>query len=293
VDVVGRHAYSVFAAVPTTGSFPVAGFGYRYAGLRRPLLDLGASQDYAPSASCRAESRRRSSATCSGARATRRSRPPFVRPRVRSGASFSVGTGVERRDFATDPGRFLVQLDTAYQRAYTFPRLFVGATYSNVQRAALSISQEDGVALAVTVRERWRSDYTRGTRSTSVAGTAAAFKSLDLPGFAHHVLALRAAGGLADRRAGTSFEVGGTSGTVVDLFPGYTVGEGRRTFGVRGLPVGEHLRHPRRDGDARVPRAAAARVARHRAAAVLPRPVVAHAVRRLGDRGVRGAIRCT
>ena len=107
---------------------------------------------------------------------------------------------------------------------------------SNVQRAALSISQEDGVALGVTVRERWRSDYTRGTRSTSVVGTGAAFKSLDLPGFAHHVLALRAAGGLADRRAGTALEVGGTSGTVVDLFPGYTVGEGRRTFGVRGFP---------------------------------------------------------
>ena len=105
-----------------------------------------------------------------------------------------------------------------------------------MQRAALSISQEDGVALAVTVRERWRSDYTRGTRSTSLVGTGAAFKSLDLPGFAHHVLALRAAGGLADRRAGTSLEVGGISGTVVDLFPGYTVGEGRRTFGVRGFP---------------------------------------------------------
>ena len=87
------------------------------------------------------------------------------------------------------------------------------------------------------MRERWRTDRARGTRSTSAVGTAAAFKSLDLPGFAHHVVALRAAGGLADRRAGTALEVGGTSGTVVDLFPGYTVGEGRRTFGVRGFPA--------------------------------------------------------
>jgi len=40
-----------------------------------------------------------------------------------------------------------------------------------------------------------------------------------------------------DRRSGTSLEVGGTSGTTVDVFPGYTVGEGRRTFGVRGFPA--------------------------------------------------------
>jgi hypothetical protein len=49
------------------------------------------------------------------------------------------------------------------------------------------------------------------------------------------VLALRLAGGLADRRTGTALEVGGTSGTVVEYIPGYTLGEGRRTFGVRGF----------------------------------------------------------
>jgi hypothetical protein len=159
----------------------------------------------------------------------------FVRPRVRTSATLSVGTGVERRDFDTDPAQYVAQLDTVYRRPYTFPRLFVAATFANVQRPALSISQEDGVSLAVTVRERWRTDRARGTRSTSTVGTAALFKSLDLPGFAHHVVALRVAGGLADRRAGTSLEVGGTSGTVVDILPGYTVGEGRRTFGVRGF----------------------------------------------------------
>ena len=237
IDVVGRHAYSVFAAVPTTGNFPVAGFGYRYAGLRRPLLDLGASQDY----DSQGDLLRTGTSLVVGT-LLKRTRDAslsatFVRPRVRSGASVSLGAGVERRDFMTDPDQLLTQLDTAYQRTYTFPRLFLGTTYSNVQRAALSISQEDGVALALTVRERWRADFTHGTRSTSAVGTAAAFKSLDLPGFAHHVLALRLAGGLADRRAGTALEVGGTSGTVVNLLPGYTVGEGRRTFGVRGFPA--------------------------------------------------------
>ena len=236
-DVVGRHAYSAFVAIPSTGSYPTGGFGYRYAGLRRPLLDLGASQDFDEQGDLLRDGtddvvgallKRTRDASLSAT---------FVRPRVRSSASVSAGVGVERRDFLTDPGEYLPQLDTSFQRPYTFPRLFVGAAFSNVQRPALSISPEDGVSLAVTVRERWRTDRARGTRSTSAVGTAAAFKSLDLPGFAHHVVALRAAGGLADRRAGTALEVGGTSGTVVDLFPGYTVGEGRRTFGVRGFPA--------------------------------------------------------
>jgi len=234
-DVVGRHAYSAFVAIPTTGSFPIGGFGYRYSGLRRPLIDVGASQDFDSEGELSSSGTGQSLGTLLERTRDASVAATFVRPRVRSGASFTVGAGVERRDFLTDPGELLARLDTVYQRAYTFPRVFVGATYSNVQRAALSISQEDGVSLAVTVRERWRSDVTRGTFSSSVVGTAATFKSLDLPGFAHHVLALRLAGGLADRRAGTALEVGGTSGTVVDLLPGYTVGEGRRTFGVRGF----------------------------------------------------------
>jgi hypothetical protein len=94
------------------------------------------------------------------------------------------------------------------------------------------------VALAATFRERVRSDAPSTTASASIVGTVSGYKSLDLPGFAHHVLALRLAGGVADSRAGTSLEVGGTSGSTMEIVPGYTVGEGRRTFGVRGFPSG-------------------------------------------------------
>ena len=234
-DVVGRHRYSAYLAIPTTGSHPVAGIGYRYAGLRRPLLDLGASQDVDDVGNLTSGTPAQVVGTLLKRTRDASLAATFVRPRVRTSATLTIGTGVERRDFDTDPAQYVAQLDTIYRRAYTFPRLFVGATFANVQRPALSISQEDGVALAFTVRERWRSDGAARTRSASAIGTAALFKSLDLPGFAHHALALRLAGGLADRRAGTSLEVGGTSGTVVDLLPGYTVGEGRRTFGVRGF----------------------------------------------------------
>jgi hypothetical protein len=137
----------------------------------------------------------------------------------------------------TDPGEFLPQLDTTYSRSYTFPRVFVGGTWSNVQRPPLSISLEDGIALAVTGRQRWRTGATTRTKSASVVGTASGYKSLPFAGFAHHVLAARIAAGVADRRAATSFEVGGTSGNSLDVGLGYTVGEGRRTFGVRGFPA--------------------------------------------------------
>ena len=42
---------------------------------------------------------------------------------------------------------------------------------------------------------------------------------------------------MRSRRASSSFQIGGTSGTSIQVVPGYSVGEGRRTFGVRGFPA--------------------------------------------------------
>ncbi|MBA3671280.1 MAG: PD40 domain-containing protein [Gemmatimonadaceae bacterium] len=236
-DAIGRHAYSAFATVPTTGTFPTAGFAYRYAGFRRFFVDVNASQDFT------LERKLLNGGTADTVGTLLRRvqdaslATSFSRPRVRTFSALSVGIGAERRHFFTDPGQFLKQLDTSFARGYLFPRAFIGAQWNNLQRPALSISAEDGVSLAFTARERLRVGAASTTASTSLVGTAGLFKSLNLPGFAHHVLALRVAGGIADRRAATSFEVGGTSGTVIEVVPGYTVGEGRRTFGVRGFPA--------------------------------------------------------
>src|SRR5262249_52008323 len=119
----------------------------------------------------------------------------------------------------------------------TFPSLIAAAGFANYQRPLLSLSPEDGVQLNVTVRERLRSGVTaNGPASTSVVGTGAVYKSLNLPGLAHHVLALRGAAGWADDNTNAYFAVGGVSGNTVEIIPGYTVGEGRRTFPVRGFP---------------------------------------------------------
>jgi hypothetical protein len=234
-DVLGRHAYSAYAAIPTSGRFAIAGLAYRYAGFVRPFVDLSVYQDWTSQGTLRT-----AAGTGVGTLLKRTQDASlaltWVRPRVRTYASFSAGLGAERRIYATDPSPLLVQLDTSFARTYDFPRAFVGATWSNLQRPALSISPEDGVAFGATFRERVRADAPRSTASSSLVATAAGYKSLDLPGFAHHVLALRLAGGITDRKAGTSLEVGGTSGSTVEVIPGYTVGEGRRTFGVRGFP---------------------------------------------------------
>ena len=236
-DVVFRHIYDAGLSIPTTGIYPTASINYRYAGLHRPFVDVSLFQDYTlertlPNGGTTqivGSLLRRVDFGSLGL--------TFVRPRVRTFSAFSFGGAVERRDFLTDPGEFLKQIyDTTYTRSRVFPSAFVSAQWSNLQRPNLSISQEDGVSLAITGRGRTQTGVARSGLSGSVVGTAAAFKSLDLPGFAHHVIALRLAGGVADRRASSSFQIGGTSGSFVQLVPGYSVGEGRRTFGVRGFP---------------------------------------------------------
>ena len=234
-DVVDRWLYSAYAALPTSGRFAVAGLALRYAGFRQPTVDVSLSQDWTTLGV----------ATDANdnvlGRVFKRTRDAslaltVIRPRVRTYTSFTGGLGSEWRAFATTPEPLLVQLDTSFHHGYTFPRVFASAVWANTQRPPLSISPEDGVSLGATFRERFRSDAPSATASASVVGAAQAYKSLDLPGFAHHVLALRVAGGVADSRAATAFEVGGTSGSVIEVVPGYTVGEGRRTFGVRGFP---------------------------------------------------------
>jgi len=62
----------------------------------------------------------------------------------------------------------------------------------------------------VTERDRLASGVTgTGGQSFSTVGSAAIYKSLDLPGFAHHVFALRGAGGFADDKASGYYSVGG------------------------------------------------------------------------------------
>jgi hypothetical protein len=237
-DIIGRHAWDLVVQLPTDNSGVTGGLAYSYAGLGLPVLDVLASRDWSlrgrvvdqTTQAAVGEIRRRIDDAEVDA--------SWIRPRYRSAFSFTAGTGVEQYRYVGVPEGTIGLVDTTgIFRPRLYPRVLVGARYARTQAAPYSISPEDGFTAAATARERWRTDVS-GSSTLSLVGAATAYKSLDLPGFAHHVLALRAAGGWRDARATDYLEVGGTSGTPVSIIAGYTVGEGSRDFGVRGFEAG-------------------------------------------------------
>jgi hypothetical protein len=165
----------------------------------------------------------------------------WTQQHVRTVLTFTGGAGLEYRTHAATPTNDLLsQIDTTgiYGRI-AYPSLIAAAGFANYQRPSFSISPEDGVQLDVTVRDRLRSGGNGdGGESVSSVASASLYKSLNLPGFAHHVFALRGAAGYADDRAAGFFSVGGVSGTPFEIIPGYVIGEGRQTFSVRGFDPG-------------------------------------------------------
>ena len=91
-------------------------------------------------------------------------------------------------------------LSPFYHAAYSYPALIASAGWSNALRPRLSISAEDGISASVRGRQRWQRG-TSGSSTRSVIGVTSAYRSLDLPGFAHHVIAARAAVGIARHHA--------------------------------------------------------------------------------------------
>lgn len=235
-DVVGRHRYQALLFVPTDNSGLTGSLYYRNAQLGQPLIELAARQDWTNY--LRILDQSRGSRPIGTLRRRRREASlslTLLRPRARSAAYLSVGAGVESRDYATDPLALMARIDSTYRGTYTYPQIVGSIGWGNAQYPPLAISPEDGVSLASTTRVRWRvNDTTAAT--VSLVGSGSAYKSLDFPGYAHHVLALHASGGLQDSRGTGYYEVGGVSGGILDLFPGYALGEGARTFAVRGFP---------------------------------------------------------
>ena len=99
---------------------------------------------------------------------------------------------------------------------------------------------------------------------------------------------MRGAGGWADDNANGYFAVGGVSGTTFQIIPGYVLGEGFKTFPVRGFPSGTLLGTRALVGSAeyRVPLLLFGGAPRR--LALLLRPDVADLVRRLRHGVVSG-----
>jgi hypothetical protein len=236
-DIVGRHGYTLEVLRNFDFHENSAWLWYRYGGLGLPLIDLYAAHSFShgsifddanpvgPPLGTISERSRIASLQMT-----------FVRPRFRNYTIASFGTELESVDYSTDPETLLPRLPGFYNTSHSFPALIASAGWSNARRPSLSISPEDGVTARLSGRQRWQRGSS-GSSTRSAIGVTSAYKSVDLPGFAHHVIAFRAAGGITDDRSADLFSAGGVSGNLIEVFPGVQLGEQRRTFGVRGYPV--------------------------------------------------------
>lgn len=239
-DVIGRHTYELQATYEPRREEPNWNSSYQYAGFGNPVLGVTTQEDWqhgvvtgtAPSGA------KVNAGTLARRRLIVDAALTMLRPRVNTNSYLSVGVESEWHDYRTEPRSLLLRLDTAFLRTYTYPALFVNAGWSNARMPDLALSREDGVTIAASARERWRTDDPSATTSAMVLGVASAYKSLDLPGFAHHVLALRLAAGWEDKNAAEALDAGGISGSTLEIAPGVTLGDPQRTFFARGFPAG-------------------------------------------------------
>ena len=238
-DIVDRHSYTAVVLHNSRWAQNSAWLWYRYSGFGLPLIDLYASQNYSNADLAFVD---QNGVISPSFGFTERERivsllATFIRPRFRTYTTASIGGEIEGLSYSTRPDTVIQQLSSFYSRTHNYPAIVASAGWSNAERPSLSISPEDGISLSASGRQRWHNGTTGGA-TRSVVGVSSLYKSLDLPGFAHHVLALRAAGGLTDDRSPDLFSAGGISGTSLEVFPGVTAGQRRRTFGVRGYPAG-------------------------------------------------------
>ena len=111
----------------------------------------------------------------------------------------------------------------------------VGFGAAHLTRPAFAISPQDGWTLAVTARERWRTDTALEYHEGRLAATA--YRALPFGSFAHAVLALRGSAGIIGGSERVVYGVGGISQSSIALAPGLSLGGSERTFPVRGYPV--------------------------------------------------------
>jgi outer membrane protein assembly factor BamA len=190
----------------------------------------------------------------------------LLEPHWRNNVAFTVGGGLswEHQDLldnALDPSA-LYQLSRPDSR---FADVRATLSYSSVRSYAYQMGGSDGVSVQIRGRTRTQMslpDSVRGFLGSDgsldeILGQIRLFRSLGGPGFASHVLALRASAGAA-RGPGADeghFEVGGTSGdtddvTRLSLIPGAPLffplrGYGRSSrYGSRAWSASAEYRFP-------------------------------------------------
>lgn len=236
-DLVDRHAWAASVTQDTKRNEPGFDFLYNFAGLGQPVLSVGASGVWDhPGVP---DSARQFLLPVARHKTFADASVTVLRRRIRSAASLSLGGSYEWRGFRALDGvpfsRFSPANRASLAKTYTYPSLFASFAFSNARQPAFALGPEDGFSFSGTVRQRWRTDAADATRATSVVGAITGYRAFDFGGRAHHLLAVRVAGAGESAVSATEFEAGGNSGTIVQVVPGVTFGDGRRTFFVRGF----------------------------------------------------------
>lgn len=118
---------------------------------------------------------------------------------------------------------------------FTFAGPVLSVTAQHVSFPALAISPENGVAAGLLYR--YRSELGGPGWWTELRGAASGYLALPLPGFAHWVLALRGSAGVRSGPSAEGYDLGGATGSALEIVPGYLAGPGRRLFPLRGYPA--------------------------------------------------------
>lgn len=240
-DAVGRNSYEAQALYNVYQPHePDIALAYAYSGIGNPVLTASAALSWDHERIANQDGNTigllvHRSTTLSLAET-------LLRTRVRTAASWSVGGLLEFRDYFTTPSPLLNLLSPVFGSHPFYPSLFTTATWSNTEAPTQSISPENGVSLSGTAQEQWQPGHTGGGSIGGPAplliGVADLYRALNLPGFAHHVIALRLAAGWEGTNAASTFSAGGTTGSSLLLVPGVSVGDQSRPFGVRGYGAG-------------------------------------------------------
>ena len=233
-DVLARHAYNAQLLFDPSAHEHEWSANYRYRGLGQPVLSAAGSQEWgrarivdSTGAPIGALHRRARFASLAAS---------VERPRIRTHSFVTLGGEVEMRDYRTSPAPLLDSLNPFFRSGPEYRSLVATAGFSNAQRPPLSISPENGISLSLRAQADWLRG-TSGVESRSLTTVVSGYRALPFGGFAHHVLAARAAVAAAAGRNPALFEIGGTSGSAITLLPGIGFGE-RRSLGVRGFDPG-------------------------------------------------------
>lgn len=175
-DDLNRHSYYAALLYNFENGRTMGTIDYAYAGLGNPVVNFHAAREWQTIGEALQRREDRIAVTAR-----------LRHPRWRYAAVFFggvEGVGISR--------------DTSARRIDTRDRLvgvIAGAAFANARRPAYAISAEDGVRASLTARRRFDlDDGVRDATYSELNGTSAAYKSISLPGFAHHVLAARASG---------------------------------------------------------------------------------------------------